>query len=157
MVISTSPKSIGCAAPSSYETTFVSIATNLKKPIEGLESVEDQVAALSKAPIEKQAEDLYKMALEPEKSLAQFKELVAVYKMQDSEKLTGFIAKQSADNPDFTNDLLDARNKNWIPKIEKMMKEQPTFFAVGGGHLGGENGVVNLLRKQGYTVTAVKF
>ena len=51
--------------------------------------------------------------------------------------------------------LLINRNKNWIPEISKYAKEKPTFFGVGAGHLPGENGVINLLRKAGYTVKAV--
>ena len=39
--------------------------------------------------------------------------------------------------------------------MEKAMQAKPTFFAVGAGHLGGEKGVLNLLKKQGYTVKAV--
>jgi uncharacterized protein YbaP (TraB family) len=54
------------------------------------------------------------------------------------------------------NVLLDNRNQNWIPKIEKVAKEKPTLFAVGAAHLPGENGVIALLRKKGYTVEAVK-
>jgi len=34
-----------------------------------------------------------------------------------------------------------------------MMNKQPTFFGVGAGHLAGEEGVVNLLKKAGYTLT----
>ena len=52
--------------------------------------------------------------------------------------------------------LLNTRNKNWIPVMGKMMLEQPTFFAVGAGHLGGEQGVVSLLRKEGYTVKPIR-
>ena len=51
--------------------------------------------------------------------------------------------------------MLDNRNKNWIPKIIEFAKEQRVFFGVGAGHLPGENGVINLLRKEGYTVKAV--
>jgi uncharacterized protein YbaP (TraB family) len=29
---------------------------------------------------------------------------------------------------------------------------QSVLFAVGAGHLGGENGLLNLLKKQGYSV-----
>ncbi len=36
------------------------------------------------------------------------------------------------------------------------MKEQPTFFAVGAGHLGGDIGVIVLLKEAGYTVEAVE-
>jgi uncharacterized protein YbaP (TraB family) len=52
--------------------------------------------------------------------------------------------------------LLDDRNKDWIPKIEKAIGEKSSFIAVGGGHLGGKNGVVNLLRAKGYKVEAIK-
>lgn len=49
--------------------------------------------------------------------------------------------------------MLDDRNKNWIPQIEKMLAEKHTFFiTVGAAHLVGPNGVPNLLRAQGYTV-----
>jgi uncharacterized protein YbaP (TraB family) len=34
--------------------------------------------------------------------------------------------------------------------------KEPTFFAVGAGHLGGNTGVIALLRKQGYTVKPVQ-
>jgi len=37
--------------------------------------------------------------------------------------------------------------------MQKMMGNQITFFAVGAGHLGGNNGVVNLLKAEGYTLT----
>jgi uncharacterized protein YbaP (TraB family) len=36
------------------------------------------------------------------------------------------------------------------------MAEQPTFLAVGAGHLPGENGVIGLLKKSGYTITPVE-
>jgi len=37
----------------------------------------------------------------------------------------------------------------------KKMKDGPVFFAVGAGHLGGANGVIRLLRKEGYELTPV--
>jgi uncharacterized protein YbaP (TraB family) len=49
--------------------------------------------------------------------------------------------------------VIDERNKNWIPKIEKMLNEKRTFLiTVGAAHLVGPNGVPNLLRAQGYKV-----
>ena len=39
-------------------------------------------------------------------------------------------------------------NNNWIPVIVKCMTQNPTFFAVGAGHLGDKDGVINLLRKK---------
>ena len=157
VAIGASPKATGCPVPASYETKLVELAAAINKTVDGLETIEEQIAAINKTPIEKQAEGLYKMALDPQKSITQFKDLLAAYKLQDAEKLMEFITSQSTDDPDFQKNLLDERNKNWIPRIEKAIKEMPTFIAVGGGHLGGQTGVVRLLREQGYTVEPIKF
>jgi len=37
-----------------------------------------------------------------------------------------------------------------------MISEKPSFIVVGGGHLGGKNGVINLLKAKGYQVQAIK-
>lgn len=52
--------------------------------------------------------------------------------------------------------LLDNRNKAWIEKMPALMKDAPTLFVVGAGHLPGTNGVLNLLKQQGYTVEPMK-
>ena len=36
-------------------------------------------------------------------------------------------------------------------------KDKPTFFAVGAAHLGGDKGVISLLRKKGFEVVPVKY
>jgi uncharacterized protein len=157
VIISTSPKSIGCQTPASYEGKFLEMAAKAKKDVNGLETVEVQIAALAKTPIEKQAEDLYKLSTNPQKAFDGFKELIFSYKLQDSEKLFDTMTKLSAEDPEALANLLDERNADWIPKIETAIAEKSRFIAVGGGHLGGKNGIVKLLRKQGYKVTAIKF
>ncbi|MEM9931704.1 MAG: TraB/GumN family protein, partial [Bacteroidota bacterium] len=50
------------------------------------------------------------------------------------------------------------RNENWIPQILAKIKDteaQTKLFAVGAGHLGGEKGVIALLRKEGLKVEPV--
>ena len=49
--------------------------------------------------------------------------------------------------------MLDDRNKKWFEQLPSMMKEQQTFVAVGALHLSGKNGLINLFRNAGYTVT----
>lgn len=53
------------------------------------------------------------------------------------------------------NNLVAGRNKNWIPVIKSNIKQQPCLIAVGTGHLPGKEGLINLLRKEGYTVEPV--
>jgi uncharacterized protein YbaP (TraB family) len=42
-------------------------------------------------------------------------------------------------------------------RIDSIIQLQPTFNAIGAGHLPGKEGVVNLLRERGYTLKPVKF
>jgi hypothetical protein len=49
--------------------------------------------------------------------------------------------------------LYDARNREMTEKIAAMLTgTEPTLVAVGVGHLLGDVGIVELLRKKGYTV-----
>jgi uncharacterized protein YbaP (TraB family) len=52
--------------------------------------------------------------------------------------------------------LLNNRNHNWVEKLKTIMPKSSVVVAVGAGHLPGEQGVINLLRKAGYTVTPVE-
>ena len=157
IMMMSSPKVIGCNPPSSYEMTFLQTAAQKKKPIEGLETVASQMEALDSQPLEKQARQLYEMALNPEKGFNDFKKLLAAYKTQNSDALYNLIDMQiPAEDKAFQTRLVDTRNIAWIPKIEKMILEKPSFIAVGGGHLGGKNGVIKLLKAKGYQVQAIK-
>ena len=40
--------------------------------------------------------------------------------------------------------------------MPEIMKMRATFFAVGAGHLTGEQGVLELLKKAGYKVESVR-
>ena len=152
----TSPKSIGCK-PVTYDLDLMKSAVAKKKSVVGLETVESQVKVLDSVPLDKQAKDLYKMALDPPKASAELKNLMLAYKLQDPEKLFEATEKQlKKDDKEFHARLLDDRNIAWIPKLETAFKEKPTFVAVGAGHLGGTNGVIKLLRAKGYQVSPVK-
>lgn len=156
MMLITSPKVIGCSSPDSYEIAFMKAAAAKKMPVVGLETVASQFEVLDAQPLETQAKQLYETALDPQKSFDEFKKLLETYKMQNSDALYELIESQMGNDREFQSRLLDLRNKAWIPKIEKSIAEKSSFIAVGGGHLGGKNGVINLLRAKGYKVQAIK-
>jgi hypothetical protein len=52
--------------------------------------------------------------------------------------------------------LLYARNRKWAKELKTLMPGGTLLIAVGAAHLPGEQGVINLLRKDGYTVTPVE-
>ncbi|MBO4576487.1 MAG: TraB/GumN family protein, partial [Neisseriaceae bacterium] len=51
--------------------------------------------------------------------------------------------------------LLDERTASWLPKIQAELPRQSTVIAVGAMHTIGKNGLVELLKKQGYSVKEV--
>jgi uncharacterized protein YbaP (TraB family) len=65
--------------------------------------------------------------------------------------------KAAGTDGQFEQNLLIERNQRWIPVMEKAMNDKASFFAVGAGHLGGPEGVLELLRKRGYRVTPVMY
>jgi uncharacterized protein YbaP (TraB family) len=151
----TSPKSIGCT-PVTYDVSIMQNAVAKKKPIVGLETVASQIKVIDSKPMEKQAKDLYEMAQNPEKSIGELKQLMAAYKLRDPDKLYDLTEKIATDDKEFQTRLIHDRNAEWIPKLAAAFKDKSAFVAVGAGHLGGSNGIIKLLRKQGYRVEPVK-
>ncbi|AKD58502.1 TraB/GumN family protein [Spirosoma radiotolerans] len=143
--------------PASYDMTFAEMASKEKKEVLGLESVDAQLAALDKIPMQEQLKGLVDMAKKPDEAKKEFADLLAAYKANDMAKLTALMKNSKfGDMAEYEDSLLGERNANWIPVIEKAAKEKPTFFAFGAGHLGNEKGVVNLLRKKGYSVKPIQ-
>lgn len=70
----------------------------------------------------------------------------------------------SYDTPGYTRDQIDAdfarmeelvsssRNRAWIPVLTEAAAQGPVFTAFGALHLSGEDGVLNLLQKEGFTL-----
>lgn len=63
--------------------------------------------------------------------------------------------KISQKAPQFILDDTVERHALWLPKIEVKVKEGSCFIAVGMAHLQYQTGLIQLLRKQGYTLKPV--
>jgi uncharacterized protein YbaP (TraB family) len=50
--------------------------------------------------------------------------------------------------------MITNRNKTMVRRAIPLIVKDKTFIAVGAAHLGGKNGIIQLLRDQGYTVEA---
>jgi uncharacterized protein YbaP (TraB family) len=151
------PKMLDCPMQS-IEGELMKIAKEQKEEIFGLETVAEQLNVFDAIPYQEQMNELVKTAKgDLKKDKEELDSMLVVYKSEDVDAMQK-LTKES-DNvltSKYDDILLNNRNKNWIPKITTIAKAKPTFFGVGAAHLGGENGVINLLRKQGYKVEAVK-
>ena len=140
--------------PASYELVFVQRAKSQEKEILGFETPTYQAQVFDNIPYEDQAEDLLEIVYKTEEMKALFNEMISFYKNEQVNELYSKLIEYM-NGEDEEKYLLSERNKNWIPKIGEYAKNTSTFFAVGAGHLSGDNGVISLLMKAGYEVKPV--
>jgi uncharacterized protein len=156
LILSTfiSPILLNCK-PASWESTFVTWAHAQKKNLLGLETIQDQFNALDLIPPKVQAELLMQTIDDLPRAKQELSDLLTAYKNQDVDQIRQLIARSPGMKPEYEAALIDNRNYTWIPSIVQAAKTKPTFFGVGAGHLGGKDGVIELLRRTGYSVTPV--
>jgi uncharacterized protein YbaP (TraB family) len=133
----------------------VELAGKQQSEVIGLETVEEQMALFDSIPYKDQAKMIMDMINNLPAARKEFKDLVNLYK---SEKINELYTMTTNSNFDLSGSeelLLQDRNKKWIARIKSEIAEKPTFFAVGAAHLGGESGVIALLRKAGYKARPV--
>lgn len=135
-----------------YEIELLQNALKNKKKVFGLEKVEDQMTSINKAYDLKAVIGQLKMGKEYEILL---KKMVTAFKKEDVQSVYSLFKNDKIMTPHQEKAMLTDRNKNWVQKMPEMMKKESAFFAVGGAHLMGENGVIRLLRSKGYTVKPV--
>lgn len=149
-------KSLPCAEQVQPEMLLIQYAKTKNIPVKALEQVEEQLAAIDKQPLDSQAVALQKMVMRFDSVQQAFTQLTEVYKKKHIDSLYQFMRGSGMDDA-FETALLSERNLRWIPRIKAIATQQPSFFAVGAGHLGGDQGVIALLRKEGYTVKPVVY
>lgn len=137
------------------DTYFQTQGKQEGKTIVALETAEEQATILyDTTPVAYQAEALVEMLKDPSEAIQSVKELTEAYNAGDLAKMLELSEKQD-EHPEFMKALLDNRNANWLTKLPELMKSAPAFIAVGALHLAGDKGIIEGLRKLGFTVTAV--
>jgi len=135
----------------SYELEFNDMASKAGKKTMGLESIQVQMQTINTVSIP----DQVSMLMDGLKSTDTYDAMLTNYLNEDLDLLYQDITAESSSFPNFIENFLNKRNKNWIPVIENQIEHECTFIHVGAGHLPGENGVLNLLKMKGYTITAI--
>jgi uncharacterized protein YbaP (TraB family) len=147
---------MACPQKNGMEELIMRESKQYQKEIKGLETTEFQASIFDSIPYEKQAKDLvsYIDSIDNYKQVTM--EMVDVYRQQDLERMDSLMHKSDPGMDEYMDLLLYSRNRHWVAKMPEIMKQQTILFAVGAGHLPGEQGVISLLRKNGYKVTPMK-
>lgn len=143
------------------DTFFQSQASKNGKKVDGLETPEFQFNLLfNGASLQRQAQLLMCTLHNIDSEVENIKNLTDAYMRQDLRKMLEISEKRKGNQcdplPGEEDAMIFNRNKAWAEKLPAILKAAPTFVAVGALHLPGEKGLLNLLKKQGYTVEPVK-
>ena len=140
----------------SYELSFEELAKSADIEIIGLETIAEQMSLFDNLTPEQQTEMVMESIRTGDKSIELVKKMQTIYHSQEIDQLYSLILDEGGVIQEEQANFLDNRNMNWIPKIAQIISTKNTFIAVGAGHLGGPNGVIRLLEKEGYTLTPVE-
>jgi len=142
-----------CDQKNGMDIRLVEEAHRLRKKVNGLETLDFQLAIFSMIPYTEQAADLVRTIEHIDQFRQSINEMTSVYREQNIQKLEVLTRQEESGMSSHLNILLHDRNLTWVETIEQVAKGQSTLFAFGAGHLGGPKGVLALLQQKGFRVT----
>lgn len=131
----------------------------LGKRIGGLETIEMQINMLYGTPLDVQAQELVNFCRMDNGIISFSKELCDAYHAQDLDTLEKLLLLEGIGEDEMTNEIIEKlayeRNRRWMNTITETIPRESMLVAVGAGHLVGKDGLIELLRRDGYTVEPV--
>ena len=126
-------------------------AKQANKPVSGLESGEFQIELLDGLPAilqEMMLRQSFAEMLQFDKSVDS---MVRAWRGGDVGAAEKLFLESMTEYPALREKLLDERNRNWLPQIEKLLTlDDDVLVVVGAAHLVGKNGLIELLKGRGY-------
>ncbi|GAA5220979.1 TraB/GumN family protein [Membranihabitans marinus] len=143
----------------SYELELLDKSKKSNIPVVGLETIDYQISIFDSIPYKTQADMLVnaikdKIELDGEVD-EDLNTLFQAYHRQDLNAIYEISSSTDSTMMEYNELLIDNRNRDWISKIKSLIADQPTFIAVGAGHLAGPAGVIQLMRNEGYILKPV--
>jgi hypothetical protein len=130
------------------------------KPVAGLETVQEQLDIFEGMSMDDQVALLRDAVAQFSGIAALHQQLLDAYKQQDLAAMLAIneAALEAGDRrfaDEFQRRLVTDRNRHMAERLRPYLSEGRAFVAVGALHLPGDEGLLNLLERQGYTVSAV--
>jgi uncharacterized protein len=126
------------------------------KPIDGLETVVEQLSIFDSRSMTEQGKFLVDAAHDVPKMHADLERLVAAWRSGDMRGLEREFTKERAEAPALYDELLGARNRRWLPRIEALLEADHNYLVVVGTlHFVGSDGLLELLTRAGHKPVSV--
>ena len=122
------------------------------KPTAGLETLDEELGSLETLPREEQLRMLDQTLSELKDAPEELREVLTAWRHGDAPKLAALLSREYREFPALYRPLVTARNQQWLPQIERLLGgQQNCLVVVGSLHLVGAGGLLELLRKDGFT------
>jgi len=144
---------MGFDPESGVERRLTRRASADKKPIEGLETVREQLEIMARLPEKQQREFLLYSVEDAERMATEVDELLAAWRTGDAAAMAKLLQEGFDEYPDLYRPLTVERNRKWIPQIEALLNARDDYLVVVGAlHLVGTDSVIDLLERKGHKV-----
>jgi uncharacterized protein YbaP (TraB family) len=124
------------------------------KPTAGLETLPEELSGLVALPRADQVRMLDQTLDELKDIKSEMRDIVSAWRRGDAAHLATLLSSEYSTFPSLYRPLVLERNQRWLPQVEQLLKgDTNTLVVVGALHLVGQGGLLELLRKKGYTIT----
>lgn len=132
---------------------FLTKAKSDKKEVFFLESIDSQLNLLANMGDGNENNFVKKSLKELDETETLMDGLISDWRKGEHKIMGKQIKEMKSDYPKLHKDLLVNRNNNWIPVIDNYLSTEKTEFVLMGAlHLYGDSGILNQLKKKGYTI-----
>jgi uncharacterized protein len=156
MIIQHQLKEMGLDQSKGLDQHFMQEARDTHKAIGALETADSQLRTFSSFSDDLQDQLLLTTLLDASEATEILKRTVAAWTSGNPEALDDLINRDVRDHPvlqPLMEKVFYERNDAMTRKIERFLETGKTYFvAIGAGHLVGERGIVNQLRRENYMV-----
>jgi len=146
----------GFGAENGVDTLLMARARTAKKPIVGLETIDQQLGYFDTLTEADQRALLLATVDDAGTARAETEKLVADWLAGDTDAIYAGADKELRTTPELLARLVTQRNARWADWIAGVMNNPgKQFIAVGAGHLAGPNSVQSLLEAKGFKVERI--
>ena len=139
------------------EMTLSQRAIGDGKPIEGLETVDEQLAFLDGLPLDAQREMLLQTLAQGAALSESIDDLVYAWRHGDTATLESGLLDSMGEQDELLAALVTDRNRRWADTIATWLDDDRDYLVVVGAlHLVGDDGVPALLDREGFGIQQLR-
>jgi len=136
------------------EEQLLRLAQTDHKPTAGLETLPEELGSLSSLSSADQIRMLDQTVDELKDLKSEMREVTGAWRSGDRAHLAALLSSEYGAFPSLYKPLVTDRNQRWLPQVEQLLNgKDNAFVVVGALHLVGDGGLLELLRRKGYTIT----